>query len=220
MGAGQHRGVTVSAVVRPGLGRHYGGRVSGPSDPVRNYLREETERPLGDVRLASGRALQPISRGLHEAATNLLVKAMRSLADEDRDRAHALVARAISLPFDEHEEWAPAAAAGEQLLYNVVTNALEESAESDSTWLDAALSVLERAGSRVRPLLRDDLESVVAVYSLTKDEQRRLRAGIAPIPQGAELVDQTLTDDELKETLIAILEACNAYADELEARWS
>lgn len=185
------------------------------ADTMRAYLRDEVERPLGDVQFASGRSLQPFSRGLSEAANNLLVKAMRSLATGDRARAEALVDRAISLPFDEHERWSPAAAAGEQLLYNAVTDAVEDADADDPAWLDAALHVLGGTGPHAGPLLGHVLESVRNVYDLSKDERRRLRAGTADLSRQGELVDQSLTDAELKVTLLEVLETCNAYAAEL-----
>lgn len=188
------------------------------TDGVDAYLRAQQERGLGDVQLASGRSLQPFSQGLTEAATNLLVKAMRSLASGDRAKAQAFVERAVSLPFDEHEEWSPAAAAGEHLLYDAVTDAVEESAADDSAWLDAALHTLRTAGPRAALVMRQVVGSVPEAYELGKDELRRLRAGIADLPDQGELVDQSLTDEELKVTLIEVLEACNAYAAELAAR--
>jgi hypothetical protein len=183
-----------------------------------SYLRAQQQRGLGDVRLASGRSLQPFSRGLADAATNLLIKAMRSLANGDPSRAQAFVERAVSLPFDEHERWSPAAAAGEQLLYDAVTDAVEESPEDDSAWLDAALHTLSHVGPHAAPVLREVLRSVPDAHELGKDERRRLRAGIADVPDQGELVDQSLSDEELTVTLIQVLEACNTYAAEFAAR--
>jgi hypothetical protein len=187
------------------------------SPGVDAYLRGERERPLGDVRLASGRALQPFSRGLSQAASNLLLKAMRALANGDQARADSLVARAVALPFDEHEEWRPAASSGDYLLYEAVTDALEGSPADDSTWLDAALAVLAQAGPHAGPTLRHVLESLLSVYELSKDERRRLRAAVSSVPNHGELVDQSLTDGELTAALLDILATCNAYAAELAA---
>ena len=191
-----------------------GGKVS---DGVRSYLRAEQERPLGDVRLASGRSLQPFSDGLREGAFNLLVKAMRSLASGDQARADRLVDRALSLPFDEHEEWSPAAASAEFLLYNAVTDALEDSEEDDTAWLEAALAALAHAGPHAGPILRHVLESMLSVYEVSNDERRRLKAGIADVPDRGELVDQSLTGAELKAAILDILGTCNTYAAELAA---
>jgi hypothetical protein len=187
------------------------------SDGVDAYLRGEQERPLGDVRLASGRSLQPFSRGLSEAASNLLRKAMRALASDDQAGADSLVARAVALPYDEHEEWSPAASSGEYLLYEAVTDALEGSPADDSTWLDAALAVLAQAGPHAGPNLRNVLESLLGVYDLSKDERRRLRAAVSSVPNHGELVDQSLTDAGLSAALLDILATCNAYAAELAA---
>lgn len=188
------------------------------SDGLDAYLRAEQERPLGDVRLASGRSLQRFSSGLSDGATNLLVKAGRRLAAGDRATARGFVDRAVALPFDEHEEWRPAASSGEYLLFSAVTDALEESEADDSAWLDAALEVLAGAGPLAAPVLGEVLWSIPSSYELGKDEQRRLRAGIADVPWRGELVDQDLTDEELTQTLLEVLETHNAYQAAIAAR--
>lgn len=78
-------------------------------DAVARYLREQADRPLGVAQLTSGRTLAPFSGALLDGAENLLLKALDALGAADDDRATALVRRAVALPFDEHEEVAPAA---------------------------------------------------------------------------------------------------------------
>lgn len=189
-------------------------------DDVEAFFRAQRDRPLGDAQLASGRTLQPISRGLHDAAINLLTKAARCLAAGDRADALRFVDRAVALPFDDHEECSPAAAAGQQLVYNAVTDAVEESPSDDPTWLDAALAALAGAGLEGGAVLKEVLRDILPVYDLTDRERRRLRAATADAPKRGELVDRPLAQDELGAVLVEVLEVVNAYAAELASRRS
>lgn len=175
------------------------------------YLRTMRARPLGDAVLASGRILQPFSRAGLEAADNLLDKARRALGEGNADRATTLVRRAAALPFDEHEETAPAALRGHMTLFMLVTDELEESGKDESEWLDAALTVLASTENTARFVMRDVLVAIDQDYHLSGQEQRRLRAAIARIPPRAELRNLRLSDQELGEHLMDLLRACNAY---------
>lgn len=94
-------------------------------DALLDYLSERADAPFGDVEALSGRTLQPFSLALRQAAENLLFKARRALDDHDVDRAATWVDRAVELPFDEHEEVAPAAQAVHMDLFCAVTDAAE-----------------------------------------------------------------------------------------------
>jgi hypothetical protein len=59
------------------------------------------QRPLADLMIASNHTLGPASSGLHEAADNLLRKAVGAVRDGDGTRARRFVERALELPFDE-----------------------------------------------------------------------------------------------------------------------
>ena len=189
----------------------------GGWQPVLDYVSERADRPFGDVEARSGRLLQSFSFAGQQAAENLLVKARRALDDHDRDRARALVERAVELPFDEHEGAAPAALAVHMDLFCAVTDALEQAAEDDIRWLDAALTVLTGADQRAACDLRDVLVAIDHDYRLSRLEHRRIRAAIAAVPDRAELRDLALTTVELRDHVLAILEARRAYDRELTA---
>lgn len=121
-----------------------------PSDDpyalVENYLRAERNRPLGEARFASSMLIQDASSGLHEAASNLLVKAEGALISGDEAKASRLLRRALALPHDEHEGHHPASFQAFMTLYRAVVNALEECEdEYDVDWLEAGLTVASRA---------------------------------------------------------------------------
>lgn len=180
-------------------------------DPVAQWYREQSDRPLGDAQLASGRTLAPFSRALLKGAGNLLVKAIEALETGDEGRASHLVHRAVGLPFDEHEEVAPAAMAASHLLFTLVTNELEDSEDDDERWLDATLEVLDHADGFTRPDVRDVLTAIAQDYDLTSREQRRLQAGIRDIEPAPELIEQNLSPTELAERVGGIIRACRLF---------
>lgn len=184
---------------------------------LRDYLRERANRPFGDVESISGRTLQPFSLAGQEAAGNLLRKARRALDQQDPDRAAALVDRAVRLPFDEHEGAAPVALAVHMELFCAIVDALEQAAVGDHRWLDAALVVLDGAEEPAACDLRDVLVAIDHDYSLGPTEHRRIRAAIASIPGRAELRDLQLSDGELREQAMSILNACRHYKTALRA---
>jgi hypothetical protein len=201
------------------------GTVASMPTPDRNaalhLLAELADRPLGDVELASGRALAPISRGMWVGAENLLVKAVRALKSDDLDRAAALVERATSLPFDEHEESAPAALAAHMILYSLVTDVLERSDEGDYRWLDVAIEVLDSSDEFARQDLRDVLAAVDQDYELSAAAHRRLGAAIRTVAPSPELRDMTdLGRAELAHRIMAILRTTIRFEEAMVATTS
>lgn len=150
-------------------------------------------------------------------AENLLRKAHRALHDGDRERAAAYVARAVSLPWDEHEDMMPAAGAATMLIFNAVTDVVEDMPEGDESWLDAAIAVLEQSGDATRFAVRDVLREIDNEYRLPGRERRRLRAAIRDIPERSELLDLDLAPEELQHEVLATLEAVVAYEAAFEA---
>ena len=97
-----------------------------------------------DFAATAGRRLdQQRSVGFLAGAGNLFDKAVRALADGDGERARRLVARCLSLPYDEHEQAVPALWAARLRVYTLVANALEASDEGDQSWLDRIEKVLD-----------------------------------------------------------------------------
>lgn len=131
-----------------------------------DHLRERAARPFGDVEAVSGRALQPFSLAGRRAAENLLTKARRALDKHDEASAATFIDRAVQLPFDEHEQMAPAAFAVHMNLFRAVIDAAEQAGPTDSLWLDAAIQVLNRAAAPAACDLRDVLVAIDQDYGL------------------------------------------------------
>jgi hypothetical protein len=182
------------------------------------HLREQADRPFGDTQAISGQTLQPFSIAGQQAAENLLSKARRALDNGDASRTRTFVDRAVRLPFDEHEDAAPAALAAQMDLYCLVTDALEVSEADDSRWLDAAEDVLGIADEAGCCELRDVLVAIDHDYSILPHEHRRIRAAIMQIPDRAELRDLKLTSAELGDHVMCVLHVHRHYRDSLERR--
>lgn len=151
-----------------------------------------------------------------EAAENLLHKAARVLKS-DRQRAVAYVERAVRLPFDDEDGGAPAGIEAHMLLYTLISDEFEASGKGESLWLDAALAVLESgADDRARSELRDVLEEIDESYGLDPGEQRRLYKALAGTPAPQSLWDLRLPEAELRDHILAILDACDDYVDALD----
>jgi len=184
------------------------------ADPLREldrYFAERANAPFGDLELASGRTLQPFSIAGQRAASNLLVKAGRSLDNGDPGRARAYVDRAVRLPYDRHEESDPAAMEAHMALFCLVTDALEESDEDDSAWLEAAIEVLSTADERGRCTMRDVLAAIAQDYELHRQESASLRAAVADVPVRPELRDLRLDRREMGECIMSVLAVCRDY---------
>ena len=200
------------------LRQGYGHCVSDTSlSRLHDLLAAERNRGFGDVTGVSHRARQPFSSASLKGAENLLRKAHRALHDGDRERATAYVARAVSLPYDEHEEMMPAAGAATMEIFNAVTDVVEDVPEGDESWLDAAIAVLEQSGDAARFAVRDVLRDIDNDYRLPGRERRRLRAAITNIPERVRLPDLELTPEELQHEVLATLETVVAYEAAVDA---
>jgi hypothetical protein len=175
------------------------------------YFAERADRPFGDVESMSGRTLQPFSLAGQTAAANLLAKARRALNEHDPERARAFVDRAGRLPYDEHEQAAPAAIAAHMELFCLVTDTLEQSAVGDHRWLDAALAVLDSADEAARCDMRDVLAAIEQDYSLTWPERSRIHSAIASVPARPELRDLQINPTELSAHVLSVLTACGCF---------
>jgi hypothetical protein len=83
--------------------------------------------PLDFAATAGRRLDQQQSAGILAGAGNLFDKAVRAWADGDEERARLLVARCLSLPYDEHEQAVPALWSARLRVYTLVANAVEAS---------------------------------------------------------------------------------------------
>ncbi len=166
--------------------------------------------PLRDVVIASNLVAQRFSQASAAAAENLLDKALRSLAEGDEVRANVLITRAVSLPFDEHEEVRPGRWAAHMMLYLALSEAVDESYEDDDTWFDAALAGWDEAGRDVVVEFASSMASLRSEEALTPHQLRRLNARLAPglHEEEADEVTAATADRDVplvREVLMAIL---------------
>ena len=185
-------------------------------DTMSAFLAKESDRGLGNIELFKHRAISSFGRASSEAAQNLLHKAQRALEDDDVERARAYVTRAVQLPFDEAEDVVPAAWEAHMLLFTAVTDALEESDEDDTAWLDAALDVLASAGAVGRSAIAFVLSDISGDFEITRQEEKRIRRAIAGIPPETEPFKSAGSPDELIEQVLEVVGVSNAYEDALD----
>lgn len=158
-----------------------------------------------DVRDA---ALAPFSEASHEAAVNLLTKALRRLSEGDAEKADRMIARAAALPFDEREHAWPGTGMAEQMLFDLLADQAEEVAAfldgdlEDDEWdedldeidegfpvpLEPVVAyVAEQVGPAEGVALRDAVETVAddgALYGIGPEQAGRLREAVAALPVG------------------------------------
>ncbi len=173
-------------------------------------LTDGKDRPLDAGVIAGNRGLQEVSRGLGEAADNLLRKALRAIEAGDEERARRLVDRACRLPWDEHEECYPAPWSAQMMLYTSVGDALEEAGEGESDWLDAALEILPELSEVGREHLATTLFGFVrqdAVFHLAPAEQKRIRAATGIRPIDLDDLPEETPHEELVAMTRALLDA-------------
>lgn len=176
----------------------------------RQFMKQEANRGLGDIPLRATAALAPISQAQMDAAANLLNKALAALEVGDEARARRFVDRAVTLPWDEHEETHPAAMMAHQQMYDAVTDALEHGGVE---WLDAATDTMPSAPEEARYCLRDALTATLSAYELTDDEKRRVRRLTQGIPPRAELPDLDFSPEQLAAAIVDVLNGVTQYLD-------
>lgn len=149
--------------------------------------------------------LHQTSAALRKGARNLIAKAVEAM-ESDPDTARGYVTRAARLPFDEHEECHPAAAAALLEVFLAVVDVMQ--ASEGEEWLDAALATLDSADDATRGELRHVLADIAQDYELTGAERRRLKRAIATVPVAPRLDDlPDLDAEELTSRIMAILAA-------------
>ncbi len=195
------------------MGRYSHRVETNPLSEIDRYFAARADTPFGDVDMASGRALQRFSIAGQRRAANLLLKATRALDDDDPERARAYVERAVRLPYDRHEKNHPAAMEAHMLVFNVVIDALEDSAEDDPTWLDAAIEAMSTADERGRCTMRDVLMAVDQDYDVSRAERRALRSATAAVPDRPEMKDLDLAPDEMAGCVESVLAVVRDYGD-------
>jgi hypothetical protein len=188
------------------------------SEELARHFAKRADTPFGDLELASGRTLQSFGLAGQRAASNLLIKASRSLDNGEPDRARAYVDRAVRLPYDRHEQSHPVAWESHMALFCLITDELEASDEDDSRWLDAAVAVLAGADEAGRCTMRDVLVAIDHDYQLSRAERASLRSATEAIPDRPEMRDLDLAPAELGDCVLSVLAVCADYRDALGVR--
>lgn len=163
--------------------------------------------PLGDS--YSSAAERDGSVAGQMGATNLLMKAVAAIEVGDRDRSTQLVARALALPFDSFEQCVPAVVAAEMLLFNLMTDELEDS--DDEGWLDAAVDVLDEVSEAAATDVKHILALIGDEYLLNRYEARRVRQVLVGHLEPMEVRDIVAGATALAPRILALLEAFSAY---------
>jgi hypothetical protein len=184
-----------------------------PDDPISGLLKPH---PLGNVWRSSGRIGQEGWFSAYGGAENLLEKAKRALIGGDGPRADAMIRRAAGIPFDPHGEQLPGAAAAGMMLFGLVTDVAEDSSEDDSTWLEAALIVLDETTGPGRDELQHVLAVMAAEYDLARAELAVVRKAIADRDRDyVPLIALTEAPIDLVDRMRAVLQTCIAYQEAL-----
>jgi hypothetical protein len=181
---------------------------------IRTYRQAERDRPLGGVLLTSHDLVASVSQGQQEAAENLLGKAVRAALADDVDRARRLVERAVALGRDEHEEIGAAWWAAEMLAFNAVSDALEESADGDSGWLDAAETVaaeVDPAGAAAWLGALATLGHPRGVEPVSHREARRCRAAAGEVTPETWAESEPVDAADQVEAVLAVVRAVGRF---------
>jgi hypothetical protein len=157
-----------------------------------------------------------MSFSLRTGAENLLTKALRDLSQGKEPDAIRLVERACRLPYDEHEDAAPAAMAAHMLLFDAITEELEEAEEGNSVWLDAALPLLRDIGEQEQVELGHCLLAIRQDYAIEPHEGALIDRAAHLVPDRPELQDQgDLSAEQLTAPVTGVLRAILAYREAL-----
>jgi hypothetical protein len=162
-----------------------------------------------------------VERGVawQNAAGTLLDKAVRAVRAGDDDRARRYVARAVALPFDDHERCAVAEWAATMLVSDALVEAMEDATPDDPAWLDAAEAVLADCDPHGGRVLREELRSVTRDHRLSRPEAARCRSlvsagGTEPeqwyIAAGARGIDERV------DALMGVVVTAARYQDALD----
>lgn len=160
-----------------------------------------------------------------DGATNLLLRAMKHLAAGDEAKAEPFIRRVAAMPWDEWQEMNPGVHAATMLVYNEVSDELEESNAGDTTWLDVALDVLAEVDGYGKADLASTLHGFVLqsdLFDLSRAETRRIKQAVGDAPLEADLGDgpdatadhRYVVIDSLVRTALALIDAYEAVYDE------
>ncbi len=157
------------------------------------------------------------SNAYRDAARNLLNKALRALVAGEMERSESLLDKALALPFDEHEEALPAALAASSLLYEELTDRLEETPKGDLRWINAVVSAFAELPPAPAGQLAHFLSTILREYQLVPREAGLLGRLVEMHGPGHDLWDaHRLPPAETREAIWGTLGAYQAFVDSWE----
>ncbi|MBT0768827.1 hypothetical protein KIH74_07810 [Kineosporia sp. J2-2] len=168
---------------------------------------------LAVARMASGILHLDDSSAALDAAGNLLHKAIAHLEDDDEPGARTFVARALQLPYDEHEDIRPALDWLQLEMSNRLTEEVELAAEGDSRWLERVGTLLSEVSGPAAAVVRSSLHDVRSDFSFPHREERRLARLIEGQPHAGEPLAEIEGADELAEAVVEVLRALSRQAE-------
>ncbi|GAB3197139.1 hypothetical protein GCM10027062_08150 [Nocardioides hungaricus] len=176
---------------------------------------------FGELVRAEGRRLNARSHAQIDGATNLLTKALARQEAGDAEQADRLIDRAAAMPYDARDEGSPGVRAAGQLVYVLVSDWLEASAEDDMSWLTAAVEAHSRVDGAGRAYLASTVHGFVLqdlFFTTSRAEQRLIRATFADAPLEADLGDGPELPPDGRASVIRSLLTCvraleQAYAE-------
>ena len=145
---------------------------------------------------------------------NLLTKAIARLDAGESEQADRLVARAAMLPYDPRELGSPGVRGAAQIVYDLVSDQFEVSADDDSRWLTAAVEVYSSVIGPARLNLESVMHSFLLqddLFALSRVEQRLIRKTFGHAPMEAELGDgPEATPAERAVVIVSLLGSARA----------
>jgi hypothetical protein len=163
------------------------------SEPLLDVLGEAIDRPFGAGVVAANLRNFSAYRAKTEGLANLLRKAVRRLADGDVVRAEAFIHRVIALTEEgEDPPWGHA----HMLLYGAICDAIDDSDEHDSSWLDRAMTVMPELRGFAELELTYALQGMTQEYRLLKKEYGRIRAVVGDSQPG-QTMDRMISNGEI-----------------------
>lgn len=148
-------------------------------DSLVEHTAQLSDRGLGSLQVQSNISQSAHHLAMAQATRNLLIKARRDLASGQIERADSYIVRALRLPHHDESEAPAGVQEAHMMLFTIVADALDESDQDASPWLDTVEAILPQCGETAREGLRWILRTLDHDYRLQPSERRRIRS-IAP----------------------------------------
>lgn len=173
----------------------------------------DTPRALDGLVVTSGQQLNAEYAAKLTGAQNLLQKAFVAAAT-DLEKADRLIERAAAMPYDEREESFPGVQGAVQMLYEAITDDMEDADEDDHEWLGAALAAHEMTTGPGKAEVASILNGMVlqtAFFALPEVEKRRITKAVGSAPLHVEHLEPDATVTARAEVIRSVLAALAAY---------